>query len=319
VRNQFTRTNKMMTMKKWIYPIVFLLACTGCVKDLKVGEPSFEVSTEKTTYAVGEPIEFIFEGFPGMITFFSGETFKEFAFREGRVLNGQNISLSFNSAVQFGTQENQMRVLMSSDFAGRTYSPAEVLAANWRDITPEFTLGTTTSYTPSGNLDITNRAEAGKPLYVAFEYLVKSQRDFGAARTWRVQNFNLTADTELGSLNLASMTTGGFRVVNEFVDSLTSRATITTTTLTLSSHVASNSDTAQARHWIITKPIDAKTIDLGPDFPQALKSNSDDVLTGFTFPGYPQPGTYKATFVAVNGNVYGRKEVIREITLTITP
>lgn len=48
-----------------------------------------------------------------------------------------------------------------------------------------------------------------------------------------------------------------------------------------------------------------------------VKGYSDVRLTKFTYT-YPEKGTYKAFFVAKNVNIYGGKEVVKPITVTVT-
>jgi hypothetical protein len=48
-----------------------------------------------------------------------------------------------------------------------------------------------------------------------------------------------------------------------------------------------------------------------------VKGYSDARLTKFTYT-YPEKGTYKAFFVAKNINIYGGKEVVRAIAVTVT-
>src|SRR5687767_11149132 len=100
-----------------------LLLLTSCTKeiDLKVnrGTPDFEVALDAAnTYKAGEDVVFNFTGKAEMISFYSGELYREYDFRNGRTINISNPTLSFTSAVTGGTQTNQLSILASTDFNG---------------------------------------------------------------------------------------------------------------------------------------------------------------------------------------------------------
>ncbi|WP_316811775.1 DUF5017 domain-containing protein [Pedobacter heparinus] len=66
----------------FLFPILFLLV-SACNKK-EVVAPDFKVGIEqdKTTFKVGEQINFIFSGNPNYITFYSGETGRMYEFRD---------------------------------------------------------------------------------------------------------------------------------------------------------------------------------------------------------------------------------------------
>ena len=71
-------------------------------------------------------------------------------------------------------------------------------------------------------------------------------------------------------------------------------------------------------HWAITKGITIDKVNLGPDWSSAIKGLTNPVLPEYRY-SYPVAGTFKAVFVASNGNIDQSREVTKEITLTITP
>src|SRR5690606_2891078 len=71
-------------------------------------------------------------------------------------------------------------------------------------------------------------------------------------------------------------------------------------------------------HWVISKPIILNQVDLGPDRSIPLKGISNSKLEEYKYT-YSEPGTYQAHFVASNTNIDDSKEVVKVITLTITP
>jgi hypothetical protein len=71
-------------------------------------------------------------------------------------------------------------------------------------------------------------------------------------------------------------------------------------------------------HWAITKAITIDKVDLGPDWSLAIKGLTNPILPEYRY-SYPVAGTYKAVFVASNGNIDQQLKVTKEISLTITP
>lgn len=79
-------------------------------------------------------------------------------------------TLLFSNAVQYGSQENNLSILVSTDFDGR-YDMENIGKATWNDLTEEFHLATDKNFVKSGEVDLSSWATTGKPVYVAFRYL----------------------------------------------------------------------------------------------------------------------------------------------------
>ncbi len=73
-----------------------------------------------------------------------------------------------------------------------------------------------------------------------------------------------------------------------------------------------------SEHWAVSKAIAADKVDLGPDWSSPIRGITNPVLTEYLYT-YTKPGTYKAVFVASNSTVNDQKEVVKEITITVTP
>ncbi|MCE5345142.1 MAG: DUF5017 domain-containing protein [Bacteroidales bacterium] len=217
-----------------------LLLMASCNKEIEVGDVhNFDVTTETSTYKVGEEIRFAFTGGSvHNISFYSGETRKDFNFKDGRTVNVSDTgaTMSFQSSVQLGTQANQVSILSSTDFNGDYSSLASVKAATWTDITSRFVLGTGTAFLASGTKDISDLIVPGKPIYFAFKYLTKPQETNGLARTWYIQLFSIMSYASLDgtiALPLTDQASAGFRIVDENPVNAPALSTITTTRITL--------------------------------------------------------------------------------------
>ena len=231
-------------MKLRYYSILFgLLTMASCQKKLAVKEaPDFSVSVEGTSFAANTPVTFNIEGSADIISFYSGELFRDYAFKEGREVDvtGKGLTVSFKSGVApgspAGTQENQLSILMSTDFTGNYTDLASVKAATWKDITDSFTLGTSATPVNSDTADLSAFVTDGKPIFLALKYINRPQVANGFARQWIFENFTLNSKDTLSNgapINIASQNTLGFRIVDENPVNAPARSTITPTRVTL--------------------------------------------------------------------------------------
>ena len=136
---------------KYYFMILGMFLITSCdKKGLQVDALDLDVTTDATTYKAGQEITFniIKGGYADVISFYSGETLHEYAFKDGRTIDvkGVGATMAFTSSVQLGTQANQLFVMASTDFNGDYSSLAKIKAATWTDITSRFALGTGTAF-----------------------------------------------------------------------------------------------------------------------------------------------------------------------------
>lgn len=230
-----------MKLKHYIILLGMLLVA-ACSKELKVDNaPAFDVSTASNTYKAGQEIKFnITGGTAHIISFYSGETLKDYAFKEGRTLDikGAGATLEFQNSVQVGAQAGQLSFLYSTDFNGDYTSLASVKAATWTDITSRFTpLATSATFVPAtiSPKDISDLIVPGKPIYFAFKYVTKPQATNGLARQWFIQTFAVKSKLKLGTttLTIADQVNAGFRIVDENKQNAPARASVTSTRVTL--------------------------------------------------------------------------------------
>lgn len=216
---------------------VFLFMMTGCETDLVVDTPTFDVSVGSTTVPAGQEILFSFTGQVDNIAFYSGELLKDYAFKDGRVVDVANEGgfVSFTSAVTGGSQENQLAVLYSTDFDGNYDNLASIRNATWNDVTGSFTLGTSATFKASGNLDISQWLTSGNPIYFAFKYINRPQVENGWSRTWMIENFAVTSKKQLGTMNLTicNLLYANFRIVDENPENAPARSVLTNTRISL--------------------------------------------------------------------------------------
>ncbi len=217
-----------------------LLALISCQKDIQVEAPALEVSTASATVKKGENVVFSFNGNADLISFYPGETYFDYAFKDGRTVDISNQAryVQFTSAVQNGSQANQLAVLVSTDFQG-DYSFAGVKKATWVDITNRFTLADGANFISSTLQDITSISDANKPLYFAFKYLTKPQAVNGEARLWSIQNFQVLSGATLDGnrLSILNQQFAAFKIIDEDKQNTPSRSTTSATRISLLGNV----------------------------------------------------------------------------------
>src|SRR5665647_645429 len=182
---------------KYCNMLLGALLIASCSKKIEVtNAPDFNVTTDSATYKAGQVVTFnIKDNGANIISFYSGETLHEYAFKDGRTIDvkGVGATMAFTSSVQLGTQVNQLSVMASTDFNGDYSSLATVKAATWTDITSRFALGTGTAFLASGTKDISDLMVPGKPIYIAYRYVTKPQATNGLARDWFIQSFAINS------------------------------------------------------------------------------------------------------------------------------
>src|SRR5690606_17878847 len=136
------------------------------------------------TFKAGEPVKFDLSGKSDLISVFTGEVFRDYAFREGRKVDTRlgDVFLSFRTAVELGTQSNQLSVLVSTDFNGDYSNLSSVQNATWTDITGRFSLATNANFRNSSVQSIKDLFVDGRPVYLAFRYKTLPQVANGSAR-----------------------------------------------------------------------------------------------------------------------------------------
>ncbi len=300
-----------------LFVILILMSCSEVI-EVDGNIEDFKVSTDSLTFKVGDVVNFNLEGNPGVISFYSGEIGHNYTYREGRVVETEAAkTMSFKSSVQDGTQPDQLSVKISTDFNGNVLDFANVTAANWTDITDRFILGTNSTFVASGAADISDLAVEGKPVYIAFRYLTKPQGVNGTAQKWMIRNFSLTTESEIGTLTLADSKTAWFSIVDQIPDSIPSKSTVSSTTITFQGNSFTGDDDPSSEDWAISSAIHVGNIDLGPDRPVAVKGYSDVKQESYSYV-YTEPGVYDVCFVALNTNIDQTLEVVRQIKITIT-
>ncbi|NGF55950.1 DUF5017 domain-containing protein [Parapedobacter sp. SGR-10] len=305
-------------MKKFCLYAVLIVVSMSCKRELELTSFDFEVEVEQATHYAGDPVTFHFTGNPEIISFYSGEVGNDYDSIGGRVVSA-NLLLSFESRIFDGTQDNKPSVIVSTDFSGN-YTLEDVEAAEWINITERFVLppitGDVDGYYQSGSVDISDLNTGADPLFIAFRYEHRPFELFGRRNTWRIRQFRVERETDLGITEIVNSSNVNWSVVQKGPwdnNRITPGATIVFNGNLTNPEV-------YLTGWVISAPlhIDPFLMDLGPDRAVPIKSIADADRPSYTHT-YTEPGTYTATFVAANQSLDERKEIIRQVEVVVLP
>lgn len=301
--------------------LLLALVIMSCKKN-EVLQPTFDVKVPKSTYKVGEPVPFTFNGNPDFISFYSGQFGNDYAFSKGRIMDIKTFSMSFQTRLQAGGQNKQLSVLISSNYNGEK-NMADVKAATWTDLTSLFSFSLTTlDYFSSGEVDLSAIVtDKTKPLYVAFRYITLPQTTAnGVYRNTVVRNFLFNTKTDAGNSTAMDQISAGWILLEDgsILESGRNVVNASSGILTLRGNITTAGKLVQTEVWAISKPVNLNAIDMGPDKGTPVKGISDPVPSVYNF-AYTTPGTYKVVFSAANSTLYGEKSITKEANITIAP
>ena len=343
-------------MKKNIsYPLITLLSLimfTNCSKTTIESPEDFKVTSLKATYKVGDTIVFNFTGRPDQIVFYSGEAGMRYENTE-RTTGSGIAKLVFQSSVQKGvlTNGDSLRLLVSSNLKG--YDSVSIVKAAWTDITSRNTKWPTaisTSFTTSDSINLTDFNNDS--INIAFRYIGKKSATV-AQQYWRIQGLSLInilpdgtktglfappqiaggtaasafANTGWVEASLKNNNLPGFNAWNVGTANISAAKAVKnsnginiTTAYPITFDPGTTTGNEDNDDWLITTKVNLKQVK--QDFGVAIKNGVALTMTKYNaLPNayYKTPGTYTATFVALNMDITKAQKVVREVTFTVTP
>ncbi len=285
-------------------------SAVSCRKD-EVAMPDFDVRLEKQEYKVNEQVNFLFSGSANTITFYSGESGKEYKFKDRVEFENTVLKVNMATQVLYGSQANNLRLMVSSDFKG-IYDTAHVKEATWTNISDRLVFGGATE-TPSGDAEITDLYVSGKPLYLAFRY-VGEAAPAGATTTtqrlWRIYKFNVTNTFPNGLSNIVTDRIGAGWTAVDFANPNNSWTFNNASMI----YFSPNSSLVYTEDWAITKALYPNRTN--PDTGTPVKQYVDDMKPSYS-QVFSSPGTYKVSFVATNVTNKGQQSVVKELDITV--
>lgn len=291
-------------MKNIIILLVIAASLVACDKSLDPETPSFNVTLSQLSYKVGDTVNFQITGKANNISFYSGETGFAYENRERTVAEGVQ-QLQFTSYFRFLTQQNTMKLLATTD--EKIIDSTSVVNANWIDLSDKATFSSGADDTPSGIIDISDLAKSGKPVTFAFKFTsVKGS----VQPQWRIRSFdvqNVSNGQTIPTLNIGNASWFQVDVDNpKAVWSIGSNLFIN----------GGGSAADRNLDYVVTRAVKLNSV--FPDKALAIKDLSSSNILNYSHV-YQTPGKYIVTFLAVNQTPDERKEVIKELEITVTP
>lgn len=294
---------------------VFFAACS----DEEVQAPDdFTVSTAVATFKLSDSVQFNLAGNPDNIVFYSGEPGIEYDKRLDFNSDKGTLIYRFASNSRSGeTLPRNISVLVSTDFNGQ-YDKDNLKIEEWTNITDRAIMPANVAPNPdlaSGDIDISDLRVEGKPMYFAFRY-VSENPTTTAQRYWNMGRMELINKVP-GNADyiLTSTTAGGMFQIVEFTGA-NNAWTISTAQSANHRliHTANLINWEADDDWVISKAFEPfATV---PGKPINIKDITKKPITNFLHK-YSTPGTYKATFIAMNANKDVQKEIVKEVWVTI--
>lgn len=283
-----------------------MMACfTSCIKD-EMAAADLQVTTDRTSYKVGDTVTFNFAGNPDNIVFYSGEPGRNYALRE-RQFADNDLQINFSTFVQWGVIYDNLKLMVSNDFNG-VYDTQNIAAATWVDISDKAVFSDKLDNVPSGTVSLfpyVSKQDTAS-LYVAFRYtdFQKKQQN-----RWIVRSFNANKVSPEGQVsNMATMATGGWKAVSFLNDKQT--WTITAAQLLMYGGVATDTDNDD---WVISKGF--KVRESVADNGVALKNISTQ-MQEYKYV-YTKPGNYEVVFASYSVWYSGEKHALKTLKVEV--
>lgn len=312
-----------MIMKRIFVILLAAVLFAGCRKG-EAEMPDFDVWTASAVVRAGVPVVFNFSGMADIISFYSGEKGNAYEYHDRDRVTSTDMIVNFSTVTTAGVVGNPnpavVPILYSTDFAGGDeYTIESVESATWTDISDRFNMPTDTGQTVfSGDVSILDLfPDDETPLYLCFHYYVDAYEEAlnNPRVSYNIQSFLINGVSESGTSVLYSFADCNWKMAlsESFADD-TVRPDINTTRVLMRSDYRPTSD---RNSYFVAGPFYLQDeINTGPDRAVGIKSVASPMLTSYNHT-YETPGKYTVTFVASNANVYGRRDVVKHIEITV--
>lgn len=287
------------------------------------------------TVKKGTSVEFLFNGDPDFLTFYSGEAGKEYKYRERITVDEAEIAtsnLKFTLAPQYGNPANILTMYVSESFPGlekNNFANDSVLVEKheWKELIPASDFPETVK---NKSFEIDMKSYMGKRIAVAICY--RGQINTTAQTRFTFNSMQIVNKMANGQETAFAASSFGFTPVNmqnrlnlsDQTGMTTNRAygTVTNNTSGIWNFKdmnaffihSSNANTMLKYSWLVSNLFVVNAC--SPDTGTGLKNISQS-LDKYSYT-YSNAGTYTATFVGTNGNYKQETSVVREYKVVVT-
>ncbi|WP_017259908.1 DUF5017 domain-containing protein [Pedobacter arcticus] len=295
-------------MKKIFIAAAVALCFSACTKENVVNLPSFDVTTEKATYKLGDTVRFKFSGDADYLSMYTGETGSNYIYKDRTRAEGK-VTVTANTNLRNDNGVKTLSLFVITDLNPLRDS-ASVVDAPWIDISdrvtiPVLTTGTSVSI---GTADITDLTKPNKPIYLAWKFASNNSTTAVQPR-WTITVMNLFNELPDGSkttiAGIAQMGWKGVSVKNS------AYAWILGPTIYTNAPAKNSGDT---ENWAVSGPLYPDAITR--DYPKAIKDIIAVMPADYEYI-YKAKGTYKVYFVALNSRNGISETITKEVEITI--
>jgi Domain of unknown function (DUF5017) len=309
-----------MKLYKWMFYSCLSLLLFSCKDEVSV--PSMSYTADKLEITAGSAVTFTPAGSADYVTFWSGESLKNYYGLKSVTV--AKASISFVSGVykdiSVTSNKSIFQVLISTNYVATHGLVANAInaiqTATWKDITASFADNTTASTTdgvPSGSLDVTSYANT--PFYIAFKY---KNDTIAKGATAYVKSFAVADSTkELGLIsNFIQQDTVIVTGVGNtsWYSCLVSGGT-TAKKWEKINHMAQVSGRANDPNeaWLVSPMIN---LSRGSADQGVAVKDITSLARSYSYV-YNTPGTYKAVFVYTNSTMGASQQKTQEFTIVV--
>ena len=296
--------NMMKYFKMIMCVAMLLMSSVGC-KKFTLSALDFNVAVSTLNYKVGDTVNFIFSGNPDYITFYSGEIGYNHDFINRTSALGTP-QLQFMSYVQNPATIDYLQIKATNNL--KSWDSTGIANANWINITNRAILSTGKDSTQSGIVGL-NDFLVNDSFVLALKYSIYVGSKYPVASKWTIRG--LTINNVLPDSSIYTIATIG-------TCNWTAISTCDTSNwyLNQQSNYIQTTRKATTVAWALTAPF--KLNKVTPDVGISIKTMGGATLTSYPYI-YSKPGTYKATFLAINANAKEEKQELRQVVINVSP
>ena len=271
------------------------------------------LSKDTFSCKAGSEIQFKAQGDCDYITFWSGESGKEYINKDRISIPVDSAYMEFDSYSAYGNPAHPrpLSVYVSNSFQGNyNWLGIYDITVKWDTVTPANTPNYNTSLIafPSGKISLSKFK--GKGFYIAFKYYSDSLPPqlppiSSGERQVRIMKFAVKGYTNIGVITMADIPTAGFVPVN-----IAGPSTWSNTATQLDMHGTSQK---KEEDWFISSEIALGR--LNPDKGTVIKTLSDNI-SDFRYT-YSAAGTYHVTIETINSRYGNSQSKLQNMTIIV--
>lgn len=307
---------------------------TGCdrdsVEDIQFG---IAIQNDMNNIYAGDEVTFGFEGNPGYIVFYSGDTDNNYANKDRTEVALKSLGMSCSIKQQYTDLEYRnkeiLKIYISEDFNGQ-YSAEDINKATWNLISGNGYNQINVPAPPSataveikGQTDLSEYKD--KNFYIAFEYIAPKRESiptsdgggrYVTAPRIDVNSLTMIKETEDGQkIEMTNAATEwAFNVVYENSEKLGTYQ-VNDNGLLFQPQKGKEHNDDDVIVWMVSQLISPSAV--SPDRGTAIKS-IEAVLPSYSYQ-YKTPGEYTATFIATNANMWNSKQIVKQLKFSVKP